>query len=312
MIGLMILPEVPIRQWVVSFPYAHGGHLERQGLLVRDAENGYLGARAGRRGRPGASAGQLHCPYRIALGPHQGRKAFTLRTVAPDPWGEEPSARVARASGFSLHAGVLAEAGEREKLERLCRYIARPPVATQRLSLTAEGQVRYQLKTPDRDGTTHVLFEPMDFIAPLAALVPKPRVNLTCYHGVLLRASCPTPFGPAFGCSKSLPAILSPRIATSAKPITPARRGKRACAHQAGEPRSEAERRGPEKGAAKPKRTGVTAGQGRVSAGREYESTANLPLRTAGNRCQRGLVAGAPLPLRRFMQPSAAFGRNQG
>jgi len=215
-IGLMILPEVPIRQWVVSFPYAHGGHLERQGLLVRDAENGYLGARAGRRGRPGASAGQLHCPYRIALGPHQGRKAFTLRTVAPDPWGEEPSARVARASGFSLHAGVLAEAGEREKLERLCRYIARPPVATQRLSLTAEGQVRYQLKTPDRDGTTHVLFEPMDFIAPLAALVPKPRVNLTCYHGVLLRASCPTPFGPAFGCSKSLPAILSPRIATSA------------------------------------------------------------------------------------------------
>jgi len=26
----------------------------------------------------------------------------------------------------------------------------------------------------------------------------------------LLRASCPTPFGPACGCSKSLPAILSP------------------------------------------------------------------------------------------------------
>jgi len=35
-----------------------------------------------------------------------------------------------------------------------------------------------------RDGTTHVIFEPLDFIARLAALVPKPRVNLTRFHGV--------------------------------------------------------------------------------------------------------------------------------
>jgi hypothetical protein len=34
--------------------------------------------------------------------------------------------------------------------------------------------VRYQLKTPYLDGTTHVIFEPLDFIAKLAALVPKP------------------------------------------------------------------------------------------------------------------------------------------
>jgi hypothetical protein len=44
--------------------------------------------------------------------------------------------------------------------------------------------VRYQLKTPYRDGTTHVIFEPLDFIARLAALVPRPRVNLTRFHGV--------------------------------------------------------------------------------------------------------------------------------
>jgi hypothetical protein len=44
--------------------------------------------------------------------------------------------------------------------------------------------VRYQLKTPYSDGTTHVLFEPLDFIARLVALVPKPRVNLTRFHGV--------------------------------------------------------------------------------------------------------------------------------
>jgi hypothetical protein len=41
-----------------------------------------------------------------------------------------------------------------------------------------------QFKTPYNDGTTHVIFEPLDFIDKLAALVPKPRVNLTQFHGV--------------------------------------------------------------------------------------------------------------------------------
>jgi hypothetical protein len=57
-------------------------------------------------------------------------------------------------------------------------------ISEQRLSLTPNGNVRYQLKTPYRNGTTHVIFEPLDFIARLAALVPKPRVNLTRFHGV--------------------------------------------------------------------------------------------------------------------------------
>jgi len=102
---------------------------------------------------------------------------------------------------------VAARAAERQKLERQCRYISRPAVAEKRLSLTATGNVRYQLKTPYRDGMTHVLFEPVDcmahipvatlratrgranrrscrfVIARLAALVPKPRVNLTRFHG---------------------------------------------------------------------------------------------------------------------------------
>jgi hypothetical protein len=52
------------------------------------------------------------------------------------------------------------------------------PIATERLSLTDAGHVRYALKTPYRNGTTHVIFEPEDFIARLAALVPKPRAHL--------------------------------------------------------------------------------------------------------------------------------------
>jgi Putative transposase len=94
------------------------------------------------------------------------------------PRGEPPgSERVAQAAGFSLLAGVAAKADQRGTLERLCRYIARPAVAIERLSLTAQGHIRYALKTPYRDGTTHVIFEPLDFLARLAALVPSPRAG---------------------------------------------------------------------------------------------------------------------------------------
>lgn len=79
---------------------------------------------------------------------------------------------------------MAARADQRKKLERLCRYTAGPAVCEQRLSLTRNGSVRYQLKTPYRDGTEHVIFEPRDFIARLAALVPKLRANLTRFHGV--------------------------------------------------------------------------------------------------------------------------------
>ena len=43
-----------------------------------------------------------------------------------------------------------------------------------------------QLKTPYNDGTTHVIFNPLDFIAKLASLVPKPKVNLTRFLGVFV------------------------------------------------------------------------------------------------------------------------------
>lgn len=46
-----------------------------------------------------------------------------------------------KVTGFSLHAGVAATAHQRDELERLCRYIARPAVSEKRLSLTVHGQV---------------------------------------------------------------------------------------------------------------------------------------------------------------------------
>ena len=120
--------------------------------------------------------------YRIAVGPQAGRKAFTLQTLPAGDAGESATDTVGKVAKFSLHAGVAARADERKKPERLWRYISRPAVSEKRLSLTPNGNVRYQLKTPYRDGTTHVIFEPLDFIARLAALVPKPRVNLTRFR----------------------------------------------------------------------------------------------------------------------------------
>jgi hypothetical protein len=95
-------------------------------------------------------------------------------------------------------------------------------VSEKRLSLLSNGHVRYELKTPYRDGTTHVIFEPLDFIARLVALVPKPRVNLTRFHGV-----------------------FAPNSAHRAR-VTPAKRGKgnKARTADAPEATTPAERRG--------------------------------------------------------------------
>jgi hypothetical protein len=62
--------------------------------------------------------------------------------------------------------------------------VSRPTVSEKRLSLTPSGNIRYQLKTHYSEGATHIIFEPLDFIAKPAALVPKSRVKLTRFHGV--------------------------------------------------------------------------------------------------------------------------------
>ena len=107
-------------------------------------------------------------------------RIHTPSAASCDSVGAKPL--TAARDGFSLNAAVACQARQRAKLERLCRYMSRPPIALQRLSLDGDGLVVYELKHPFRDGTTHVL---------------------------LLRASCPAPYGPAFGGSKSLPAISS-------------------------------------------------------------------------------------------------------
>jgi hypothetical protein len=77
--------------------------------------------------------------------------------------------------GFSLHARVLVPASQRDRLEHLCRHVARPAIATERLSLAADRRVVYRLRRHWRDGTSAVSFDPLTFIERLAAQVPRPR-----------------------------------------------------------------------------------------------------------------------------------------
>ena len=158
--------------------------MERHGIVERNLEDSYLSGDLLDE-EDGLLQLQGHSiTYRIAVGLQRGRKVFTLQTIPATLRSENPHVLLGKVSGFSLHAGVSASAKNRKKLERLCRYITRPAVSTKRLSLTRGGKVRYELKTAYDDGTTHVVFEPLDFIARLAALVPKPRVNLTRFFGV--------------------------------------------------------------------------------------------------------------------------------
>jgi len=156
-------------------------HLSRRGWLEGEDESVFLSDSAA--GDDGMDALRMSSiTYRIATGRDAGRKVVTLKTLPGDAGSLDGDA--GKVGGFSLHAGVAAEAHESHKLEKLCRYITRPAISEQRLSISPQGRVRYQLKTPWRNGTTHVEWDAVDFIAKLAALVPPSRAHLTRFHGV--------------------------------------------------------------------------------------------------------------------------------
>jgi hypothetical protein len=80
---------------------------------------------------------------------------------------------------------VRCAAHQRKKLEHLCRYITRPAIANERLKRNRAGDVVLQLKTPYQDGTTHIVMSPLEFMQRLTALIPRPRLHLIRFHGVL-------------------------------------------------------------------------------------------------------------------------------
>jgi hypothetical protein len=159
--------------------------LVRRGALMQDQDQVYL-AEGGKREEDAAllPLQQAACTYRIAWGPRAGQKVLTLQGANP---ADEAAAQAlcAQHSGFSLHAGVCCAAQDRRGLERLVRYVTRPALANERIQIDGAGRVVLRLKTAWRDGTSHIVMSPLEFMQRLAALVPRPRLHLTRYHGVL-------------------------------------------------------------------------------------------------------------------------------
>lgn len=158
-------------------------HLERQKIIIRDdEEGGFQMPIPDEDTLSKLQAGSV--TYRFATGKSKGKKAIVLKSVTDNDHAASKGL-VAKHSGFSLHAGVATKAHERDKLEKICRYIARPAVAEERLSTDEQGNVIYKFKKPWDDGTTAMKLTPMELMERLVALVPRPRVHLTRYHGVL-------------------------------------------------------------------------------------------------------------------------------
>src|SRR5262249_40132886 len=126
---------------------------------------------------------RIRCPS-VTLGPRAGQKLLSLQSLPSAVRASAPELHV-NAYGFSLRAAVRWRADQRKELEQLCRYITRPAIANERRKRTRAGQVVLQLKSPYKDGTTHIVMEPLEFMERLAALVPRPCLHLIRFHGVL-------------------------------------------------------------------------------------------------------------------------------
>ncbi len=161
--------------------------LRRRGLLVEQVDESDTRGPLNSPSLAACTAASL--VHRVALGPSSGQPILRRRRRERAMPCTVPKEACVALDGFSLHANVRVAARDRGRLERLCRYIVRPPVSDARLALTEEGWIELELKTPYRDGTSHFVFDPMTFLERLAALVPPPRAHLVVYHGVLASAA---------------------------------------------------------------------------------------------------------------------------
>jgi len=121
---------------------------------------------------------------REAIGPRQGKPA--VRLIEPtDDRPRRSEVLIAQADGFEVYTDRRIDARDRQRLYSLCRYLARPPLAQDRLQKLGDGRLCYRFKKPWADGTAAVVLTPVDLIARLCALVPPPRFHLIRFSGVL-------------------------------------------------------------------------------------------------------------------------------
>lgn len=122
---------------------------------------------------------------RAALGHRAGRGPLRLGADPEAPWVERGGPLHAQHEGFDLHAAVQVPGEDRDRRERLCRYLFRPPIGQHRLQRLHDGRIAVALQRAWADGTTHLVFAPQERLERLVPLIPRPGINLEIYHGVL-------------------------------------------------------------------------------------------------------------------------------
>ena len=90
--------------------------------------------------------------------------------------------------GLELHAAVHVKASDRSGLERLCKYMARPPICEERLVRLPDGRIEVRLKRIWKGNVRSLIFEPLAFIARLVPLIPLPRAHMRRFYGVFAPA----------------------------------------------------------------------------------------------------------------------------
>jgi hypothetical protein len=161
--------------------------LTHRGVLVEDLGQTYL-AEPDADGEESRTLRPLQAAaitYRIAFGPRAGQKVLTLRGAMP----REATASASRCAPTSTVSVCTPRCGSRRTTASgwsSCAATSRGRrCRTRRIQLNAAGQVELKLKTPWRYGTTHLVMNPLEFMQRLAALVPRPRLHLIRFHGVL-------------------------------------------------------------------------------------------------------------------------------
>lgn len=124
--------------------------------------------------------------YKIAQGENAGQKIRKIGSLG----GRNDEAFSAGhlsaiLGGFSLHATVCIEKENRDRLQKLCKYLLRPPIAEDRLKKLNNGEILFEMKTTWGDGTRAILFKPLELIEKLMAIIPQPRIHQVRFHGIL-------------------------------------------------------------------------------------------------------------------------------
>jgi len=98
-----------------------------------------------------------------------------------------------RHTGFSVHNRVYVESEDQPAVERLARYIMRPPISLERMRWDGVGEVRYRRKrgheSSGSEGREVETFDPLEFLARVIMHIPEPRRHLVRYYGAYSNVS---------------------------------------------------------------------------------------------------------------------------